>query len=177
MHADLRDGVSLCTGMIIFDNQQAPFDDPKVRQAFSLAFDREKYIDIVTHNNALPAHGVLPPGLPGYNAALQGLPYDPEKARQLLAESKYGGADKLPPIVYTSGGYRQRRRRQRLCAGADVAAKPRHHHHRGESRAGQIFRSGSRGAARADVQWRLVRRLSRSGKFHRCVIPYRRTAK
>jgi oligopeptide transport system substrate-binding protein len=105
MHADLRDGVSLCTGMIIFDNEQPPFDDPKVRQAFSLAFDREKYIDIVTHNNALPAHGVLPPGLPGYNIALKGLPYDPEKARQLLAESKYGGADKLPPIVFTSGNY------------------------------------------------------------------------
>jgi oligopeptide transport system substrate-binding protein len=105
MHADLRDGVSLCTGMIIFDNRQPPFDDPKVRQAFSLAFDREKYIDIVTHNNALPARGVLPPGLPGYTAALQGLPYDPERARQLLAESRYGGADKLPPIRYTASGY------------------------------------------------------------------------
>ncbi len=105
MHADLRDGVSLCTSMVIFDNQQPPFDDPKVRQAFSLAFDREKYIDIVTHNNALPAQGVLPPGLPGYNTALKGLPYDSQKARQLLAASKYGGADKLPPIVYTSGGH------------------------------------------------------------------------
>ncbi|HZY40787.1 MAG TPA: peptide ABC transporter substrate-binding protein, partial [Anaerolineae bacterium] len=105
MHADLRDGVSLCTGMIIIDNQQPPFDDPKVRQAFSLAFDREKYIDIVTHNNALPARGPQPPGLPGYNNQLQGLPYDPEKARQLLAESKYGGADQLPPIVFTDGGH------------------------------------------------------------------------
>jgi oligopeptide transport system substrate-binding protein len=105
MHADLRDGVSLCTGMINFDNQQPPFDDPQVRQAFSLAFDREKFIDIVTHNNALPAKGVLPPGLPGYNAELKGLPYDPAQARQLLAESKYGGADQLPPIVYTAGGH------------------------------------------------------------------------
>jgi oligopeptide transport system substrate-binding protein len=105
MHADLRDGVSLCTGMILFDNQQPPFDDPKVRQAFSLAFDRDKYIDIVTHNTALPAKGVLPPGLPGYNVDLKGLRYDPEQARQLLAASKYGGADKLPPIVYTSGGH------------------------------------------------------------------------
>jgi oligopeptide transport system substrate-binding protein len=105
MHADLRDGVSLCTGMIIIDNLQPPFDDPKVRQAFSLAFDREKYIDIVTHNNALPARGPLPPGMPGYNNQLKGLPYDPEKARQLLAESKYGGANQLPPIVYTSSGH------------------------------------------------------------------------
>jgi oligopeptide transport system substrate-binding protein len=105
MHADLRDGVSLCTGMIIIDNQQPPFDDPKVRQAFSLAFDREKYIDIVTHNNALPARGPQPPGLPGYNNQLTGLPYDPDKARRLLAESKYGGVEGLPPIIYTSGGH------------------------------------------------------------------------
>ncbi len=105
MHADLRDGVSLCTGMIIFDNQQAPFDDPKVRQAFTQAFDREKYIDIVTHDNALPARGPLPPGLPGYNSALTGLDYDPQAARQLLSESKYGSAAKLPPIVFTIGGH------------------------------------------------------------------------
>jgi oligopeptide transport system substrate-binding protein len=105
MHADLRDGVSLCTGRIVFDNDQPPFDDPKVRQAFTQAFDRDKYIDIIFQNDALPAHGVLPPGLPGYNTELKGLPYDPEKARQLLAESKYGGADKLPLIVYTTSGH------------------------------------------------------------------------
>jgi ABC-type transport system substrate-binding protein len=42
--------------------------------------------------------------LPGYNLALKPLPYDPEHARQLLAESKYGGPEGLPPIVYTDGG-------------------------------------------------------------------------
>jgi oligopeptide transport system substrate-binding protein len=104
MHTELLSGVSLCTGMIVFDNKQPPFDDPKVRQAFSLAFDRSKYIDVVLHGNALPAIGPLPPGLPGYNVDLKGLTYDPERARQLLRESKYGGADKLPPIVYTDGG-------------------------------------------------------------------------
>lgn len=104
MHKELLDGVSLCTGMIKFDVKQPPFDDPKVRQAFSLAFNRRQYIDIVNEGDALPAKGVLPPGLPGYNAALQGLPYDPQRARQLLAESKYGGADKLPPIVFTASG-------------------------------------------------------------------------
>ncbi len=105
MSKDLLNGVSLCTGMIKFDVTQPPFDDPKVRQAFSLAFNRDQYIDIVEQRDALPAIGVLPPGLPGYNTELKGLPFDPEKARQLLAESKYGGADKLPPIVYTSGGH------------------------------------------------------------------------
>jgi oligopeptide transport system substrate-binding protein len=105
MHADLQNGVSMCTGMIIIDNHQPPFDDPKVRQAFSMAFDRTKYIDIVAQNDALPAYGPQPPGLPGYNKDLQGLPYDPEKARQLLAESKYSDAGQMPPIVFTVAGH------------------------------------------------------------------------
>jgi oligopeptide transport system substrate-binding protein len=102
LHDQLLSGVSLCTGMIVFDVTQPPFDDLKVRQAFTLAFDREKYIDVVLSGIALPAIGPYPPGLPGYNTALQGLPYDPVRARQLLAESKYAG--NLPPIVFTNSG-------------------------------------------------------------------------
>ena len=105
LHADLLSSVSLCTSYVTFDVSQPPFDDPKVRQAFTLAFDRQKYIDVVLQGAALPAVGVYPPGLPGYNADLSGLPYDPERARQLLAESKYGGPEGLPPIVYTDSGF------------------------------------------------------------------------
>jgi oligopeptide transport system substrate-binding protein len=104
LHADLLSSVSLCTSYVTFDVSQPPFDDPKVRQAFTLAFDRQKYIDVVLQGVALPAVGVYPPGLPGYNVDLTGLPYDPERARQLLTESKYGGPEGLPPIVYTSSG-------------------------------------------------------------------------
>ena len=104
LHADLLSSVSLCTSYVTFDVSQPPFDDPKVRQAFTLAFDRQKYIDVVLQGVALPAVGVYPPGLPGYNVDLTGLPYDPERARQLLTESKHGGPEGLPPIVYTSSG-------------------------------------------------------------------------
>jgi oligopeptide transport system substrate-binding protein len=100
----LINGVSLCTGMIIFDNQQPPFDDPKVRRAFTQAFDRDKYIDIVLENDALPAQGTMPPGLPGYNLDLKAPPYDPDQARQLLADSKYGSAGTMPAIVFTTSG-------------------------------------------------------------------------
>jgi oligopeptide transport system substrate-binding protein len=105
LHTELLSSVNLCTSYVTFDVSQPPFDDLKVRQAFTLAFDRQKYIDVVLHGAALPAVGVFPPGLPGYNPDLSSLPYDPERARQLLEASKYGGPEGLPPITYTDSGY------------------------------------------------------------------------
>jgi len=113
LHNELITGVNLCTGYVTFDTTQPPFNDVKVRQAFSMAFDRQKYIDVVLSGRALPAIGIFPPGLPGFNIGLQGLPYDPERAQQLLAESKYG--TDLPPIIYTDAGFGSN-------IGADVAA-------------------------------------------------------
>ena len=113
LHNELLTGVNLCTGFVVFDVTQPPFDDVKVRQAFSMAFDRQKYIDVVLSGRSLPAIGIFPPGLPGFNIGLNGLSYDPERARQLLAESKYGS--NMPPIVYTDAGIGS-------YIGADVAA-------------------------------------------------------
>ncbi|MBK9926100.1 MAG: peptide ABC transporter substrate-binding protein [Anaerolineales bacterium] len=102
LHNELRTGVSLCTGYITFDTTKPPFDDVNVRKAFSMAFNRQQYIDVVSSGHALPAQGLYPPGLPGFNIALQGLLFDPAQARELLKQSKYG--DNLPPIVFTNGG-------------------------------------------------------------------------
>jgi oligopeptide transport system substrate-binding protein len=87
---------------MVFDAARPPFDDVNVRKAFSMAFNRQQYIDVVMDGHALPANGPYPPGLPGFNYDLAGLPYDPPQARRLLAESVYG--DDLPPIVYTDAG-------------------------------------------------------------------------
>ncbi len=103
LHNELVTGVGLCTGYVVFDTTRPPFDDLNVRKAFSMAFDRHQYLDVVMSGHALPAIGIYPPGLPGFNIALQGLPYDPAAARDLLKQSKYG--DKLPPIVYTDAGF------------------------------------------------------------------------
>lgn len=115
LHADVRSAVDLCTSYVTFDVTQPPFEDAKVRRAFAMAFDRQQYLDVVLHGIGLPARGIFPPGLPGYNADLRGVPYDPEGARRLLAESSYGGPEGLPPIVFTDGGYGS-------DIGADVAA-------------------------------------------------------
>lgn len=104
LHKELISGVDLCTGYVVFDTTRPPFDDVNVRKAFSMAFNREQYIEVVMGGHALPAVGPYPPGLPGFSYELQGLPYDPEQARELLAQSKYGGPQGLPPIVYTDAG-------------------------------------------------------------------------
>jgi ABC-type transport system substrate-binding protein len=113
LHNELVSGVTLCTGYVEFDTSQPPFDDANVRKAFSMAFNRQQYLDIVMSGHALPATGLYPPGLPGFNIGLKGLAYDPAAARELLKQSKYGA--NLPPIVYTDGGYGS-------TINADVAA-------------------------------------------------------
>jgi ABC-type transport system substrate-binding protein len=104
LHNELVTGVDLCTDYVVFDTTQPPFDDVNVRKAFTMAYDRQRYIDVVLRGQALPAIGPYPPGLPGFSYELKGLPYDPEQARELLKQSKYGGPEGLPPIVYTNGG-------------------------------------------------------------------------
>lgn len=104
LHKELVSGVSLCTGYVVFDTTRPPFDDVNVRKAFTMAFDRQKFIDVVMSGKALPAKGLYPPALPGFNLDLKELPYDPAQARELLKQSKYGGPEGLPPIVFTDGG-------------------------------------------------------------------------
>lgn len=105
LHADLHSGVDLCTDYVTFDVTQPPFDDVKVRQAFTMAVDRQKYVDVVMNGVGIPAKGLYPPALPGYQLSLAGLPYDPVQARQLLAASRYGGPQGLPVIVYSTAGF------------------------------------------------------------------------
>lgn len=82
--------------------EQPPFDDVKVRQAFNLAVDKTALSRVVLRELAEPATGILPPGMPGYNPDIQGLGFDPERARQLLDESQYAG--NLPDITLHVSG-------------------------------------------------------------------------
>lgn len=95
---------TLSTFYIGFNVNRPPFDDVKVRQAFNYALDKEKIINVVMKKMWVTAEGILPPSMPGYNPELEGYPYDPEKARQLIAESKYEDASNFPEIVLSVSG-------------------------------------------------------------------------
>ncbi len=88
-----------------FNCAQAPFDDPNIRKAFSMAVDKKKLASLMFKDMVAPAKGILPPGMPGYNTQLQGLNFDVAAAKDLIAKSKYGDVSKLPPITITTSGY------------------------------------------------------------------------
>jgi ABC-type transport system substrate-binding protein len=79
----------------------APFRDRRVRQAFNHAIDRRRICETVLMGVNQPAAGIVPPGVPGHDAALQGLTFDPERARALLAEAGFPGGKGLPPLTLT----------------------------------------------------------------------------
>jgi oligopeptide transport system substrate-binding protein len=88
-----------------FDSAEPPFDDPLVRQAFSAAIDRDRLMELVFNDMNQSAEGIVPPGIPGYDPGFEGIGYDPELARELLAQSSYGSAANLPEITLTTLGY------------------------------------------------------------------------
>ena len=78
--------VTLATGYLGMNCQMAPFTDIRVRRAFNYAINKDKLI-AVFNRRAVPATSILPPGLPGYDASIQGYRYDPARARQLLEQA------------------------------------------------------------------------------------------
>ena len=84
---------------------EPPFDDVNVRLALNYAIDRDNLAEVLLDNAVVPARGILPPGFPGYSPDLDSYEFDPEMARQLLAESKYGSdTANYPPITITLPG-------------------------------------------------------------------------
>ena len=84
---------------------EPPLDDVKVRQALNLAIDKQEIASIVLGDLVEPADGILPPNFPGYDEGVRGYEFDPAKAKQLLAESKYGAdLENIPPITITTPG-------------------------------------------------------------------------
>jgi len=78
---------------MMFNTEQEPFDDKRVRQAFFYALDMEKIIDNGLLGNAAPATSFLQEDHPDYQQAATVYTYDPEKAKALLAEAGVSNLD------------------------------------------------------------------------------------
>lgn len=81
-----------------FNLNQEPFQDKKVREAFAYAFDRETFCGTIRNGGCVPVYSWIPEGVSGY-IETEAYKFDPEAARQALAESTYGGPENVPPIT------------------------------------------------------------------------------
>lgn len=104
-HQELVITPELSLSFIGFNVGKAPFDDANIRRAFCHALDKEQIVQLTLRNMVRKAEGILPPGMPGYNEDLEGIGYDVDKAKELVAASKYGDVSNLPPITLTVSDY------------------------------------------------------------------------
>jgi ABC-type transport system substrate-binding protein len=82
------EGGQLHTGYVSMNVRMKPFDNKKVRQAVNMAINKQR-ICMIINNRAVPANQPLPPAMPGYDKNYKGYPYDPAKAKALLAEAGF----------------------------------------------------------------------------------------
>ena len=79
---------SLTCWYISMNMNKEPFNNPLVREALSYAIDRQLIIDTINAGSGQPADAIIAPGVFGYYST--GVrEYDPEKAKELLAEAGY----------------------------------------------------------------------------------------
>ncbi len=101
---------TLGTAFVCFNLTRKPWDDPRVRKAFSLAIDREAMVTKVTQGGQKPAVGFIPDVIPGGSKdkdfraeSPKYLPVraDVAEARKLLAEAGYPDGKGFPKMTYT----------------------------------------------------------------------------
>lgn len=90
-HKDLEfvEEPSLSTAYIGFNLKKEPFDKLEVRRALNHAINVEEIIDVVLEGAGTRATGPINDKVFGFNDELEGYEYDPEKAKQLLADAGY----------------------------------------------------------------------------------------
>ncbi len=85
------------------NNQKKPLDDRRVRQAMNYAVNKDAIVRDVLKGTGLVSAGPVLPGTWGAEPGLKPYPYDPERARKLLAEAGHAGGFSTTLWVPESG--------------------------------------------------------------------------
>ncbi len=92
---------------IVFNTTIKPLDNSKVRQAISLAIDRETLCKIVLKGSSEPTRN-LTPKFDDYSYGKNLILFDPENAKKLLAEAGYPDGKGFPTLKYKVSGRDQK---------------------------------------------------------------------
>jgi oligopeptide transport system substrate-binding protein len=93
---------------LVFDAGRAPWTNTKVRQAFNLAIDRNKVVQVISRGLYKPTKVLVPPGIQGYGPshALSGSAAD---AKRLLAEAGFAAGKGFPEFKISAPDIRGNR--------------------------------------------------------------------
>ncbi|MEF2071506.1 ABC transporter substrate-binding protein [Consotaella aegiceratis] len=86
--ARVVEGGQLQTGYVTMNVKMEPFDKLEVRKAVNMAIDKDRIVQII-NGRAVPANQPLPPSMPGYHKDFEGYAYDPDQAKQMLADAGF----------------------------------------------------------------------------------------
>jgi dipeptide transport system substrate-binding protein len=86
---NLMEQEGLNVGYLAFNVEKAPFDNQKVRQALNVAINKAAIMEAIFQGTGAVAKNPLPPTIWSYNDAVEDYPYDPELAKQMLAEAGF----------------------------------------------------------------------------------------
>lgn len=98
--SDLRIDEQMCTYYYVINTREPPFDDVRVRRAFNMAVNKERLTSHTLSSFQKPASNLLSDmfrATIGY-IPVPGDPYDPDRARELLAEAGYPNGRGLPRV-------------------------------------------------------------------------------
>ncbi len=79
----------------------SPFTDKRVRLAFNMAIDRQQVVHVALKDKMSAATSIVPPGMGDYHSTCTLLPFNPAKAKELLAEAGYGPNRPFPVLALT----------------------------------------------------------------------------
>lgn len=109
-------------GYLAFNTNEAPFDNPQVRQALTMAVNKDAIIDAVFQGAGEVAKNPLPPTIWGYNDDIQPWPYDPVAARAMLDDAGIGELTTAIWAMPVQRPYNPNARRMAELIQADWAA-------------------------------------------------------
>ena len=93
-------------GWLAMDQRVAPFDNQEIRQAVAYALNRDELVGAKYPPTAELADQFIPPSLSAHADDVPTYPYDPEKARELIAQSGLSGDDLQITFAYFSDASR-----------------------------------------------------------------------
>jgi oligopeptide transport system substrate-binding protein len=100
----LRAVPTLSLSFVGFTTTTPPFDDYRVRQAFGLAIDWTRLVELGGTEGEIPADSMVPPGVQG-GGEKRWLPvHDPGLARGILAAAGYPDGEGFPDVLFATGG-------------------------------------------------------------------------